>query len=71
MIVYRRTGRFSAVYLHHANAFCYELRRGIRIPFTKRLFVSLRCVGTYSSFADAVKALSLSEWRTQGNKEKE
>lgn len=69
--MYCRTGRFSVVFLRHAGAFRFELRRGIRVPFAKRLFIDLWRVGTYSSLSDGVRALSLAEWRAQQRNRKE
>ena len=69
--MYCRTGRFSVVFLRHAGAFCFELRRGIRVPFAQRLFIDLWRVGTYSNLSDGVRALSLAEWRAQQRNRKE
>lgn len=69
--MYCRTGRFSPVFLRHAGAFCFELRRGIRVPFAKRLFIDLWRVGIYLSLSDGVRALSLAEWRAQQRNRKE
>lgn len=57
-----KAGRLTSAFVVHTGPFQWEVRRGVAIPFSGGLFLTLRKVYTYPGLSQAIRALAVIEW---------
>ena len=58
-----RTGRLGVVFIQHCGSFLWELRRGVVVPFSRGLFLTLGRVGIYANLSEAMNELARIEMK--------